>query len=166
MTGSGRDPDQPWTPAFAGETGWGNETRSGGHSAKTAEPEFRDARDPCAFLFGSLARDQAHDTSGIDVFFDLARSQGFTLLRLVALKERMQKILGATVELIARNGVADAGDPALQLRQSGCSDGRRGLDRQYLRKGEATNSARLIPAQPRETRSRDQPIRLPPRAIP
>ena len=38
------------------------------------------------FLFGSVARDQAHDASDIDVFFDLARPQGFTLYDLVALQ--------------------------------------------------------------------------------
>jgi uncharacterized protein len=72
---------------------------------KQHEPEFRDAGVGALFLFGSVARDQTHDASDIDVFFDLARPQGFTLFDLVALQERMQEILGAKVDLMTRQGI-------------------------------------------------------------
>jgi len=72
---------------------------------KQHEPEFRDAGVGALFLFGSVARDRAHDASDIDVFFDLARPQGFTLFDLVALQERMQEILGAKVDLMTRKGI-------------------------------------------------------------
>jgi len=69
------------------------------------EPEFRDAGVAALFLFGSVARGQSHDASDIDVFFDLAQPQGFTLFDLVALQERMQEILGAKVDLMTRKGI-------------------------------------------------------------
>jgi uncharacterized protein len=72
---------------------------------KLHEPEFRDAGVGALFLFGSVARDQARDASDIDIFFDLARPQGFTLFHLVALQERMQEILGAKVDLMTRGGI-------------------------------------------------------------
>jgi len=72
---------------------------------KQHEPELRDAGVGALFLFGSAARDQARAASDIDVFFDLARPQGFTLFDLIALQERMQDILGARVDLMTRNGI-------------------------------------------------------------
>ena len=72
---------------------------------KQHEPEFRDAGVGALFLFGSVARDQAHDASDIDAFFDLARPQGFTLFDLVALQQRMQEILGTEVDLMTRKGI-------------------------------------------------------------
>ena len=72
---------------------------------KEHEHEFRHAGVGALFLFGSVARNQAHRASDIDVFFDLAQPQGFTLFDLVALQERMQEILGAKVDLMTRNGI-------------------------------------------------------------
>jgi predicted nucleotidyltransferase len=81
---------------------------------KQHEPEFRDAGVGALFLFGSVARDQAHDASDIDVFFDLARPQGFTLFELVALQERMQEILGAKVDLMTRKGIHPRRRPRIE----------------------------------------------------
>lgn len=72
---------------------------------KQHEPEFRDAGVGALFLFGSVARNQAHDASDIDMFFDLAQPQGFTLFDLVGLQERMQEILGAKVDVMTRSGI-------------------------------------------------------------
>jgi predicted nucleotidyltransferase len=72
---------------------------------KQHEPEFRDAGIGALFLFGSVARDEARAASDIDVFFDLARPEGFTLFDLIALQERLQDILGARVDLMTRNGI-------------------------------------------------------------
>jgi predicted nucleotidyltransferase len=69
------------------------------------ERELRDSGVGALFLFGSVARDQAREGSDIDVFFDLARPQGFTLFDLVTLQERMQEILGAKVDLMTRKGI-------------------------------------------------------------
>ena len=81
---------------------------------KQHESEFRDAGVGSLFLFGSVARDQAHQTSDIDVFFDLARPQGFTLFDLVALQERMQEILGAKVDLMTRKGIHPRRRPRIE----------------------------------------------------
>ncbi len=81
---------------------------------KQHEPELRDAGVGALFLFGSVARDQARGTSDIDVFFDLARPQGFTLFDLVALQERMQEILGAKVDLMTRKGIHPRRRPRIE----------------------------------------------------
>jgi hypothetical protein len=81
---------------------------------KQHEPEFRNAGVGALFLFGSVARDQAHDASDIDVFFDLVRPQGFTLFDLVALQERMQEILGAKVDLMTRKGIHPRRRPRIE----------------------------------------------------
>ena len=81
---------------------------------KQHEPELRDAGVGALFLFGSVARDQTHDASDIDVFFDLARPQGFTLFDLVALQERVQEILGAKVDLMTRQGIHPRRRPRIE----------------------------------------------------
>jgi uncharacterized protein len=81
---------------------------------KQHEPEFRAAGVGAVFLFGSVARDQAHEASDVDMFFDLARLQGFTLFDLVALQERMQEILGAKVDLMTRNGIHPRRRPRIE----------------------------------------------------
>jgi len=81
---------------------------------KQHEPEFRDAGVGALFLFGSVARDQPHDASDVDVFFDLARPQGFTLFDLVALRERMEEILGAEVDLMTRKGIHPRRRPRIE----------------------------------------------------
>ncbi len=72
---------------------------------KQHEPEFRRAGIGALFLFGSVARDEALDTSDVDVFFDLDRPSGFTLFSLVEVQERMQHILGTHVDLMTRQGI-------------------------------------------------------------
>ena len=72
---------------------------------KEHEPEFRDAGIGALYLFGSVASDRARPTSDVDIFVDVARPDGFTLLSLVTLKERMEAILGASVDLMTRKGM-------------------------------------------------------------
>jgi hypothetical protein len=72
---------------------------------KLHEREFHEAGIGALYLFGSVARDQARETSDVDVFFDLDRPQGFTLFNLVAIQERMQDILGAKVDVMTRGGI-------------------------------------------------------------
>ncbi|SRR6266478_4361281 len=81
---------------------------------KRHEPELRGAGVNALFLFGSVARDRAHDDSDVDVFFDLKRPQGFTLFNLVALQERMQEILGAKVDLMTRNAIHPRRRPRIE----------------------------------------------------
>ncbi len=72
---------------------------------KLHEREFHAAGIGALYLFGSVARNQAHESSDVDLFFDLDRQQGFTLFDLVAVQERMQEILGAKVDVMTRNGI-------------------------------------------------------------
>lgn len=69
------------------------------------EPEFHDAGIGGLYLFGSVARDEARDTSDVDVFIDLVRPQGFTLFDLAGLQTRLQTILGTHVDLMTRQGI-------------------------------------------------------------
>ena len=93
---------------------------------KQHEPEFRDAGVGALFLFGSVARDQAHDASDIDVFFDLAQPQGECNHRSrestgenpyqiqYELQERMQEVLGAKVDLMTRKGIHPRRRPRIE----------------------------------------------------
>jgi hypothetical protein len=72
---------------------------------KQHEPEFRDAGVGALFLFGSTAHGAANEDSDVDVFVDLTGQRRFTVFDLVALQERMQDILGASVDLMTRNGI-------------------------------------------------------------
>jgi uncharacterized protein len=81
---------------------------------KQHEPELRDAGVGALFLFGSVARDEARDASDIDVFFDLDHVQGFTLFDLVGLRERMQEILGAKVDLMTRKAIHPRRRPRIE----------------------------------------------------
>jgi predicted nucleotidyltransferase len=78
------------------------------------EPEFRRAGIGALFLFGSVARDEAADTSDVDVFFDLDRPRGFTLLKLVEIQERMQEILGTHVDVMTRRGLHPRRRPRIE----------------------------------------------------
>jgi predicted nucleotidyltransferase len=81
---------------------------------KEHEPEFRRSGIGALFLFGSVARDVARDTSDVDIFFDLDRPQGFTLFTLVALQERIQDILGAKVDLMTRKAIHPRRRPGIE----------------------------------------------------
>jgi predicted nucleotidyltransferase len=81
---------------------------------KQHEPEFRRAGLGALFLFGSVAGNEAIDTSDVDVFFDLDRPQGFTLFTLVEIRERMQDILGTHVDLMTRQGIHPRRRPKIE----------------------------------------------------
>jgi predicted nucleotidyltransferase len=72
---------------------------------KRHEPEFHRIGVGALYFFGSVARDEAKDTSDVDVFFDLARPQGFTLFDLVGIQQRLADILGTHVDLMTREGI-------------------------------------------------------------
>ncbi len=53
------------------------------------------------YLFGSTARDQAHDDSDVDLFFDHRRGElGF--FQLMDVKELARKILGRQTDIMTR----------------------------------------------------------------
>jgi len=57
------------------------------------------------YLFGSTARDEAGETSDVDVFIDYDRSKKFSLLDLAAVKLILEKELEAHVDILTRNGI-------------------------------------------------------------
>jgi predicted nucleotidyltransferase len=75
------------------------------HLLKQNEAELRAAGVGGLFLFGSVAADRAREGSDVDIFFDLSRTQGFTLVNLVRLKERLESILGVHVDLMTRAAI-------------------------------------------------------------
>jgi hypothetical protein len=69
------------------------------------EPELRGAGIGGLYLFGSVANGDVQNTSDVDLFFDLEREDGFTLFSLLALRDRMQGLLGTQVDLMSRSGI-------------------------------------------------------------
>jgi hypothetical protein len=63
------------------------------------------------FLFGSVARDDAKDDSDIDLFFDHQKGR-LGLYELMDVKERAQKILGRSTDIMTRASL----HPALRER--------------------------------------------------
>ena len=55
------------------------------------------------YLFGSTRRDEAGPDSDVDLFIDYA--EGFSLLDLVALKEEVDRLLGARADITTRGGL-------------------------------------------------------------
>jgi predicted nucleotidyltransferase len=80
------------------------------------EPELRGAGVGELYLFGSVARDEARRDSDIDVFVDLARPEGFTLFSLAALRERIQEIVGAKVDLMTRKALHPRRRPRIEAQ--------------------------------------------------
>ena len=56
------------------------------------------------FLFGSTARDEAHEDSDIDLFFDYDRG-AFGLFELMDVKERTSSILGGKADIMTRDSL-------------------------------------------------------------
>jgi hypothetical protein len=58
-------------------------------------------------LFGSLARDEAGDSSDIDLVADFDRTRRFTLLSMAHLENRLSDLLGAKVDLAPADSLRD-----------------------------------------------------------
>lgn len=59
-------------------------------------------------LFGSLARDEAHADSDVDVIVDTADGSALGLFRLGDIKEQLELILGRDVDVFSRRGLTHA----------------------------------------------------------
>lgn len=57
------------------------------------------------YLFGSLSRDEAVETSDIDLFIDSEPTERFSLLDLVNLHQHLETALGARVDLTTRDSL-------------------------------------------------------------
>lgn len=81
---------------------------------KQHEAEFRDSGIDALYLFGSVARNEAGETSDVDAFFDLGRPHGFTLFDLVRLQQRMRDILTTHVDLMSCQGIHPRRHPRIE----------------------------------------------------
>ncbi len=57
------------------------------------------------YLFGSVVRDEAKDTSDLDLFIDYDASKKFSLLDLVGLKQFLEEELRLDVDVTTRNSL-------------------------------------------------------------
>lgn len=57
------------------------------------------------YLFGSTARDQARNTSDIDIFIDYDPTKKFSLVDLAGLKNFLEDKLAATVDVTTRDSL-------------------------------------------------------------
>ena len=57
------------------------------------------------FLFGSIARDEAHGASDLDLFLDYDPDARFSLLDLTAIKLLLEDELGVEVDLTTRDSL-------------------------------------------------------------
>jgi predicted nucleotidyltransferase len=56
------------------------------------------------YLFGSTARDEAHDDSDVDLFFDYQKGK-FGLFELMDVQERTSNILGRKADIMTRDSL-------------------------------------------------------------
>ncbi|MBV9236150.1 MAG: nucleotidyltransferase family protein [Xanthobacteraceae bacterium] len=57
------------------------------------------------YLFGSTARDEAHDASDLDLFVDYDPSSRFNAFDLVGIKQFLEDELGLPVDVTTRDGL-------------------------------------------------------------
>ena len=78
---------------------------------KAHEPEFKRLGVEHLYVFGSTARDEADDSSDVDIFLDHQRAR-FGLYELLEVQERAAAILGQIADVITRGSL----HPALKKR--------------------------------------------------
>lgn len=71
---------------------------------KAHEAELKQLGVEHLFLFGSMVRDDARDTSDIDLFFD-HKLGAIGLYELMDIKQRATEILGRDTDMIPRRGL-------------------------------------------------------------
>jgi predicted nucleotidyltransferase len=68
------------------------------------EAELRQLGIQHLYLFGSTARDDAHEDSDVDLFFDYKRGE-FGIFELMDVKEQTSRILGCNVDIMTRDSL-------------------------------------------------------------
>lgn len=77
-------------------------------------PALRAAGVAALYLYGSTARGEATTASDVDLFLDQAAPERFTLLDLIALRERLAVALAVPVDLTTRASLHPALRPAIE----------------------------------------------------
>lgn len=72
---------------------------------KGHETALRQAGMASLYLFGSVAEERAHDNSDVDLFFDLGQVASFTLFDLINMREDLEALVGAKVDLMSREAI-------------------------------------------------------------
>jgi predicted nucleotidyltransferase len=72
--------------------------------------EFRSAGVAHVSLFGSVARDEAGDTSDVDLVLDGPPERPMNLFSMARAERLLERILGRRVDLTARQGLDNAPD--------------------------------------------------------
>jgi uncharacterized protein len=79
---------------------------------KELQPELSSSGIAALYLFGSQARDEARPDSDIDLAFDVALGEKFSLLDQASLQAKLEKSLGRHVDFVERSAI----HPFLQKR--------------------------------------------------
>lgn len=72
---------------------------------KELEPELRRRGVLSLFLFGSVARDEAHQGSDVDLFFDDDPQRPLSIFKVIDLGVFLRDTLGVPVDLIPRDSL-------------------------------------------------------------
>ena len=73
---------------------------------KAAAPQLRQHAVSALWVFGSVARGEAHEGSDVDILVDF--SSPVSLMELGRLKRLLEELLGRRVDLIVRDGLRPA----------------------------------------------------------
>jgi hypothetical protein len=71
---------------------------------KAHETELKQLGVQRLYLFGSTARDEAHDRSDVDLFFDYEEGK-FGLFDLIDVQEYTSRLLGLTADVMTRDSI-------------------------------------------------------------
>ena len=69
------------------------------------EAELKASGLAALYLFGSTARNEATESSDVDLLFEVGSMSGFNLLHQALLRERLEHLLGHPVDLVSRKAL-------------------------------------------------------------
>ena len=81
---------------------------------KTIEPQLRAHGIGALYLFGSHARDEAHEDSDVDVFVDPASDDFYDLEHFIGAHEALERACGHRVDYGTRKGLVKFYRPAIE----------------------------------------------------
>lgn len=81
---------------------------------RSIESDLRARGVASVFLFGSVARGEAHPASDIDMLLDIRKDARFSLFDQAGLAAELSERLGAAVDLVTREGLHPALRPQIE----------------------------------------------------
>ncbi len=70
-----------------------------------------------AFIFGSLARNESHAESDVDILVDLDYEAGADFFIFMEMQEQLSELLGTKVDLISSNGLSPFLKPIIDMEK-------------------------------------------------